>query len=41
MKDHFVEWADQQIKARNEKLADKQHLNLHVDPEIAAAFNRS
>ena len=41
MKDHFVEWTDQQIKARNEKLADKQHLNLHVDPEIAAAFNRS
>lgn len=41
MKGEFKAWADTKIKERNELLAEKQDLNLHLDAEIAAAFNKS
>ena len=39
--DDLREWVSQQVKSRNEKLAEKQDLMIELDPEIAAAFGSS
>ena len=39
--DDLREWVSQQVKSRNEKLAEKQELMIELDPEIAAAFGSS
>ena len=39
--DDLREWVSQQIKSRNEKLAEKQDLMIDLDPDIAAAFGSS
>ena len=39
--DSFREWVSQQVKDRNERLAEKRDLMIDLDPDIAAAFTRS
>ena len=39
--DDFREWVSQQVKDRNEKLAEKRDLMIDLDPDIAAAFRDS
>ena len=39
--DNLREWVSQQVKSRNEKLAEKQDLMIELDPEIAPAFGSS
>ena len=39
--DSFREWVSQQVKDRNDRLAEKRDLMIDLDPEIAAAFTRS
>ena len=39
--DKFREWVSQQVKDRNERLAEKRDLMIDLDPDIAAAFTRS
>ena len=38
MGDAFKKWAKLRIKARNEKIKEKQDLELELDPEVAKAF---
>ena len=39
--DDFREWVSQQVKDRNEQLAEKRDLMIDLDPDIAAAFSNS
>ena len=39
--DSFREWVSQQVKDRNDSLAEKRDLMIAMDPEIAAAFGNS
>ena len=39
--DDFREWVSQQVKDRNERLAEKRDLMIDLDPDIAAAFSNS
>ena len=37
----FQDFVRGQIESRNEKIAEKQHLHVEVDPEILAVINAS
>ena len=39
--DNFREWVSQQVKDRNDRLAEKRDLMIDLDPDIAAAFSNS
>ena len=39
--DDLRQWVSEQVKSRNEKLAEKQELMIELDPDIAAAFGNS
>ena len=39
--DSFRQWVSQQVKDRNERLAEKRDLMIDLDPDIAAAFGNS
>ena len=39
--DDFREWVSQQVKDRNDQLAEKRDLMIDLDPDIAAAFGNS
>ena len=39
--DGFREWVSEQVKDRNERLAEKRDLMIDLDPDIAAAFSNS
>ena len=39
--DEFRTWVSQQVKDRNEQVAEKRDLMIELDPEIAAAFGSS
>ena len=41
MKEAFSGWLSEQIKARNDTLAENQDLVIDLDPEIAEAFKSS
>ena len=39
--DDFRVWVSQQVKNRNDRVAEKNDLMIELDPEIAAAFGES
>ena len=39
--DNFRQWVSQQVKDRNDRLAEKRDLMIDLDPDIAAAFSNS
>ena len=39
--DDFRVWVSQQIKDRNDRVAEKRDLMIELDPDIAAAFGDS
>ena len=39
--DDFRVWVSQQVKDRNDRVAEKRDLMIELDPDIAAAFGES
>ena len=39
--DDFRVWVSQQVKDRNDRVAEKRDLMIELDPDIAAAFGDS
>ena len=39
--DPFVQWKEERINARNQRVIEKQDQNCGMDPEIAVAFRAS
>jgi len=37
----FCDWIDEQVEKRNHRVAVQKDIMINMDPEIAAAFNKS